>query len=41
MIFIDILGMGSSSRPKDFNHNSMNEDQCTEYFNESIEKWRI
>ena len=33
--------MGSSSRPKDFDHKIMSEDQCTEYFNESIEKWRI
>jgi hypothetical protein len=33
--------MGSSSRPKDFDYNNMSEQECSDYFSDSIEKWRI
>ena len=41
LIFIDLLGMGSSSRPKDFDYNNMGEQECSDYFSDSIEKWRV
>ena len=37
----DIIGMGSSSRPLDFDYKSFDEHQCLDYFNDYFEKWRI
>lgn len=41
LIFVDIIGMGSSSRPSDFKHNKFNEFDCENYFNDYFEKWRL
>ena len=37
LIFIDLLGMGGSSRPNDFDKNKMTPAEVVEYFVESIE----
>jgi len=39
-ITIDIIGMGSSSRPKDYDWNKFTPEQSNEYFVEYLEKWR-
>jgi len=38
-IFVDMIGMGMSSRPNDFNLNS-SPAECLTYFTNYLEKWR-
>jgi hypothetical protein len=38
---IDVIGMGLSSRPLDFDRFTFNELQCIEYFIDYFEKWRV
>jgi len=40
LIFFDLVGMGGSSRPKDFDENKISAEGCVDYFVEYIEKWR-
>ena len=39
-ITIDIIGMGSSSRPKDYDYAKFTPEQSNGYFVQYIEKWR-
>ena len=38
--FVDIIGMGGSSRPSDFDRIKFNAEDCIEYFVSYLEKWR-
>ena len=40
VVVVDIIGMGSSSRPKDFNYNEMTPQQSIDYFVDYLETWR-
>jgi pimeloyl-ACP methyl ester carboxylesterase len=40
MVFIDIIGMGGSSRPDDFDKDNLTPQQSIDYFVNSVEKWR-
>lgn len=39
-IFVDIIGMGSSSRPDDFDRENFTPEQAIDYFTGYVEKWR-
>jgi pimeloyl-ACP methyl ester carboxylesterase len=41
LIFVDIIGMGASSRPKDFWSKDMTPEESNEYFVKYLEKWRV
>mmetsp|Transcript_5592 Transcript_5592/g.9612 ORF Transcript_5592/g.9612 Transcript_5592/m.9612 type:complete len:227 (+) Transcript_5592:76-756(+) len=40
VIFIDMLGMGGSSRPEDFFKDKFTPEESIGYFVDSVEKWR-
>jgi pimeloyl-ACP methyl ester carboxylesterase len=40
LITFDLIGMGGSSRPKDFKINKFNAEQSLDYFINYIEQWR-
>ena len=40
VIFIDIIGMGGSSRPDNYNTGDLTPEESVEYFVNYIEKWR-
>jgi len=40
LIFFDLIGMGGSSRPKNFNEDKMTPEEVVDYFIEYIEAWR-
>ena len=40
LILIDLIGMGGSSRPKNYDKHKLLPEQSTEYFVEYLEKWR-
>jgi pimeloyl-ACP methyl ester carboxylesterase len=41
LILIDIVGMGGSSRPPNFDKNKFTPQQALDYFLNYIEAWRI
>ena len=41
LILIDVVGMGGSSRPKDFKEHKFSVAESIQYFNDYFEKWRI
>ena len=41
LIFVDIIGMGSSARPKDFWSKNMSPEESNDYFVNYLEKWRV
>ena len=41
LIMFDIIGMGGSSRPGDFNENKFSADEALDYIVEYVEKWRV
>ena len=40
LILVDLIGMGGSSRPNDYNKHKLLPEQSTQYFVEYLEKWR-
>ena len=38
--FVDIIGMGGSSRPSDFDRVKFNAEDCIDYYVSYLEKWR-
>lgn len=40
-IFVDTIGMGSSSRPNDFDKANFTPEQTITYFTDYLEKWRV
>jgi pimeloyl-ACP methyl ester carboxylesterase len=40
LIFIDLLGMGGSSRPQNFDDAKLTPQEALDYFTDSIEAWR-
>ena len=38
--FVDIIGMGGSSRPSDFDRVKFTAEDCINYFVRYLEKWR-
>ena len=41
VIAIDLIGMGGSSRPKDFDKHKITPEECNAYFVEYFESWRV
>lgn len=41
LLMIDIIGMGGSSRPKDYKEHKFTPAESIQYFNDYFEKWRI
>ena len=41
LILVDIIGMGGSSRPKDYKEHKFTPQQSIDYFNEYFENWRV
>ena len=40
VIFVDIIGMGASSRPSDYDYENITAEESIEYFNGYLEQWR-
>ena len=40
VLVVDMIGMGSSSRPSDFNYKDFSPEQTIDYFVEYLEAWR-
>lgn len=40
LFMFDIIGMGASSRPADFNINSLSASGALDYFIDHVEQWR-
>ena len=40
IILIDIIGMGSSCRPTNFDHKTITPTEADNYFVDFLEKWR-
>jgi pimeloyl-ACP methyl ester carboxylesterase len=40
LILVDLIGMGASSRPKDYKHESISAKESIQYFNDYFELWR-
>jgi pimeloyl-ACP methyl ester carboxylesterase len=41
LVVTDIIGMGASSRPRDYNKDKLTAEESIEYFVAYFEKWRI
>ena len=41
LILIDIIGMGGSSRPKDYKEHKFTPQESIDYFNQYFENWRV
>lgn len=41
LVMIDLIGMGGSSRPLDYNYIDMTAEQSIDYFVEYLERWRV
>ena len=41
VIAIDLIGMGGSSRPKNFDKHKITPEECNSYFVEYFESWRV
>ena len=40
VVLFDIIGMGASGRPSDFNYQGMSAEQVVDYFVQYFERWR-
>lgn len=41
LIFVDVIGMGASSRPSDYDAEKFTAEQSIAYFNDYMERWRV